>query len=237
MKNFNQFLYEFNRKDIALLKSSEMANYFTIAYEFEIECKDEKALDKDVEEFDIDGLDEVKEDVIASFNIDEDEDEEIMEFIDGILMSIEEEIDNVEKAINNNCNPSNYPDGELDGINMQEVVNFIKTQIISFYRTENIKYLKGKVKEHLPNFHKKWNTKLDYVLDMTLDLGIEFKPKTYVMGIDKAFELLDDFFADFDKQSYWMFTSKTGLHVNIGVNKRNKIEWNPLKGLVMLSET
>ena len=46
--------------------------------------------------------------------------------------------------------------------------------------------------------------------------------------------MINDFYSDLEKQSYWKFTEKTGLHINIGSN--NKVEWNPIKGLMLLND-
>ena len=86
----------------------------------------------------------------------------------------------------------------------------------------------------MPNFVRKWNDKIDFVGDATLDRGIEIKPKTYTKSLSESIEMINDFYSDLEKQSYWKFTEKTGLHINIGSN--NKVEWNPIKGLMLLND-
>jgi hypothetical protein len=72
-------------------------------------------------------------------------------------------------------------------------------------------------------------------MDMTLDKGLEIKQKTYIQGINNAIEFLDDFFVEFNNQTYWKFTPKTGLHINIGYDEKG-VEWNIVKGMILLKD-
>jgi hypothetical protein len=75
---------------------------------------------------------------------------------------------------------------------------------------------------------------MKFEVDSSLDRGIEFSPLTYLNSISESIDLINDFYDDFDKQSYWKFTEKTGLHINIGF--KEKMDWNVLKGVLFLSD-
>ena len=98
-----------------------------------------------------------------------------------------------------------------------------------------VKYLTTKLKEYLPNMWKKYQKNLTSVIDVTLDKGIEVKQKTYIKGLDNAITFLNIFFEDLDNQNYWKFTEKTGLHINIGLDKKN-VKWNTIKGIFLLKD-
>jgi hypothetical protein len=86
-----------------------------------------------------------------------------------------------------------------------------------------------------PNFYKKYQSDIDIVQDATLSMfGLEIKNKKYLNGIKEAFEFIDDFYADLNKQSLYGLGDKTGLHVNIGYKNSN--EFNLLKGFLLLNE-
>ncbi len=108
--------------------------------------------------------------------------------------------------------------------------------IILFGFIQNIDYLKEKVAEHLPNFWNKWNHIFKFELEGDVDKQriIEFSPKTYMTGISQGVEQLQDFYNDFEKQSYWYFNNRTALHLNIGVTA--KVDWNPIKGLLLMGD-
>ena len=90
------------------------------------------------------------------------------------------------------------------------------------------------VKQHMPNFTRKWYRKIDFVGDSTLDRGIEIKPKTYIPSLSESIEMINDFYNDLEKQDYWYFSERTGIHINIGSNQ--PVEWNPIKGLMLLND-
>ena len=241
INKYQDFLYEFNRKDIAILKSSDMAKYFTIAYEFELETEDVIGLEKDME-FDEEVLDIVLKDTINEMGLKGKDFKKARDFVEGVNMFIEDDMsdsdlegDDIEKIILKYCDPSIYPDEDFNGVKTKDILDFMKKMFVSFYKKENLDYLIKKVKLHLPKFYKKWNSQLDYLLDVTLERGIEFKPKTYLVGLDTSIEILNDFFEEYKKQDYWIFNERTGLHINIGVNDKNAV-WNPLKGLVILND-
>jgi hypothetical protein len=59
-------------------------------------------------------------------------------------------------------------------------------------------------------------------------------PKTYIDGLSKAIEQLNDFYNDLNKQKYWVLNERTALHINVGV--KGDVKWNILKGLLYLSD-
>lgn len=75
---------------------------------------------------------------------------------------------------------------------------------------------------------------MDFKLDATLIRGLEITPKIYVTGINKAIEMISDFYNDFRKQEYFYMNERTGLHINIGYE--NITYFNILKGLVFLAD-
>lgn len=102
------------------------------------------------------------------------------------------------------------------------------------YTNDSLTYLSKKVEEFLPNFYDKWSEKMKFEIDSSLDRGIEFSPLTYLNSISESINMINDFYDDFEKQNYWKFTEKTGLHINIGFNGVK--DWNVLKGVLFLSD-
>jgi hypothetical protein len=102
------------------------------------------------------------------------------------------------------------------------------------YSSDNLSYLINKVKEFLPNFYDKWSDKMKFEIDSSLDRGVEFSHITYIPSLTESINLLDDFYRDFNNQTYWKFTEKTGLHINIGFKDNKK--WNVLKGFLFLND-
>ncbi len=219
---------EVNPKDISFIQN--MDKYFTVSFEFEIETDD-------------------KSNIKMDFSILEDEDD-----IDDIISSTKHEMDirtRSEKTLVKSIIQS-LVDANEDGtikedmvkiFNLdnyesnreREIVKFIKSAVMSQIAESDLLYMTKQTKKYLPNFIKKWSKKIDLVEDVTLDRGIEIKPKTYLVGLSEGTEMINDFYSDLEKQSYWKFTEKTGLHINIGVNDNNA-EWNPIKGLLMLND-
>ena len=76
----------------------------------------------------------------------------------------------------------------------------------------------------LPNFMEKYEDILKFEKDtsLTKNRGVEFsinKESLYMKGLDNAIEFLTIFFKDYEpqKEDNFQFTTKTGLHVNIGL--------------------
>ena len=229
MKHLTKFslFEEVNPRDIAMIES-DLNDYFTISFEFEIETKDKTHIKTRFKDIDDDAIDDIEETVISDFKIRKKSEKEL---VSNLMIELQELIYDKELTIESFeklFDLSKYVDME------REIVQHIKRSIVSYVFEEDYKYLRKKVQENLPNFYKKWNNRMDYVGDASLDRGIEIKPKTYTKSLSEAIELLNDFYSDFKQQSYWNFTDKTGLHINIGSNK--KVEWNPIKGLLILND-
>ncbi len=226
MKHLKKFFEEVNPRDIALMQE-KFDDYFTISFEFEIETDDRTHMKYDFQDFDPDDTLEI---VIRDFKIKEDSDEYdlVLGLIDDVQYYEEndmltptyfEEIFDIEKY------KSDY---------QKEIVRHLRGTILSEVMQEDYKYLEKMVKTHLANFYKKWKSRIEFVGDATLNRGIEIKPKTYLNSISEAIEIINDFYNDFDKQEYWSFSTRTGLHINIGTHEKS--EWNPIKGLLLLND-
>lgn len=92
------------------------------------------------------------------------------------------------------------------------------------------------VEEYFPNFYQKWGDILTYDTDMSLDNGFEIYPTSYISSLEEAFEFLEDFYDDYDNQSAFSFTGKTGLHTNIGIVDGVEDNWNYFKGFLFLND-
>jgi hypothetical protein len=210
-------LTEYNKKDVDILK--ELDNQFTIAFEFELETEDPHNPEEVDDEI---VIQTIKDGVYTQLRGDRRVNPE---FIDDIISQIE--LDDEDFTYDELLNPSLY-----DG-NKRRMIEVIRG--ISMENTnDTLSYLTLKVKEYLPNFYEKWSGKMKFELDTSLDKGIEFSPITYLNSISESIDLINDFYDDFDNQSYWKFTQKTGLHINIGFKEIK--DWNILKGVLFLSD-
>lgn len=220
---------EVNPRDIAFIES--MSDYFTISFEFEIETDDKTNIKIDFSVLqDDDVVDDIIDIVKHEMKLTKKKEKDLVE---NIIYSI---VDALQGGMISNeilfdiFNPSNFKtDREAD------IASFTKSILMSHVSGGDLDYMKKQAKKYLPNFTKKWARKLDYVEDSTLERGIEIKLKKYITTLDDAIQMIEDFYDDMSKQNYWTFSSRTGLHINIGTNKKN-FEWNPIKGLLMLND-
>lgn len=231
MKYISKFsiFEEINPKDISFVESLD--GYFTTSFEFEIETADRSNIKIDFSILhDDDTVHDITSIIKQELKLRERSEKNL---VDDIIQSI---IDATDEGIISNemlfdiLNPGNYTT-----IREVEIVTFTKDILMSHISGEDIGYMTEKAKEFLPNFTSKWASQIDFVEDATLERGIEIKPKTYLKGIPEGIEMINDFYSDLGKQDYWSFSSRTGLHINIGVNNENT-EWNPIKGLLMLND-
>lgn len=221
---------EVNPRDISFV--SQMDDYFTIAFEFEIETVDRENINIDFSILydDDDVVSDILDIVKKEMNLKKKSEKKLVE---DIIYSI---VDAVEEGIISN--EMLFSIFNADNFNTEreiEIASFTKSVLISHISGEDLGYMKKQAKKYLPNFTRKWSRKIDYVKDSTLERGIEIKPKKYLIGLSEGIEMINDFFSDLDAQDYWKFTERTGLHVNIGVNNK-KVEWNSIKGLLMLND-
>jgi hypothetical protein len=210
-------LTEYNRKDIDVLKGLD--DQFTIAFEFELETEDDYNPEHEDERVLIDQIKTTVHNQVRSNKMVNPN------FIDSIIDKIE--LDDDDFTYGELLNPSNYN-------NKQKFIIDIIRSVSMEYTTENLSYLTIKIREYLPNFYNKWSDKLKFEVDATMDRGVEFSPITYLGSISDALDMINDFYDDFDKQTYWKFTDKTGLHINVGFKERK--DWNVLKGTLFLSD-
>lgn len=231
---------EFNKKDKWFV-TNEVSDQFTIGVEYELCANEDPDDEPPVEDYGK-ALKHVKEKTILAierkgsygvqFNMTP---KEYKEFIDDILGQVLDAYydDNEDIIYEEILNPQYYEDDYTKSF----IIDTLAGNVMRFVDSQNIDYLIGRVKEKLPNFYKKWNRTLKYELegDNEKQRIIEFSPKTYVDGLNKGIEQLNDFFNEFEKQDYWYFNNRTALHLNIGV-KSKKIKLNPLKGLILLAD-
>lgn len=215
---------EINPKDIAFI-SNNLDNYFTIAFEFEIETEDETGYMYDFTDIDDELIDEVHDDVKRELKLRSRRHVDYLRELCDVLISYYEE-DSLDEAIFKQifASPSDYP----------EILNQVKSNLLSQIIANDFNYLKDKAEIHLKSFLDRWGEEVEFIPDVTLDRGIEIKPKTYVVGISRAIEMIDDFYTALKSQNYWKFDTTTGLHINIGTTQ--KVKWNPLKGLLLMND-
>lgn len=220
---------EVNPRDISFIES--MDSYFTTSFEFEIETQDKTNIKIDfsiLEEQDtVDDILSIIKHELKITNRSE------KRYIEDIIYSI---INGSEEGtITNEILFDIFDTGKCENVREIEILSFTKDILMSHISGEDIEYMTSKAKELLPNFTIKWLDKIDFVEDATLERGIEIKPKTYLSGISEGIEMINDFYSDLEKQDYWSFSSRTGLHINIGVTNKDA-KWNPIKGLLMLND-
>lgn len=233
-------LLEFNRKDKELVES--IGGIFTISLEFELETDDTEGSGQESEDGrvpvntnrfleiirknssdyinitkgnrhdDVDNLLNLVEEILEQLQLSggEEDDEENLEIFDEYFEA--------------------YPKGTFEN----DLIQVLHADYLTYWSSDNIDYLSKKVEENLPNFFNKWWKLLKFELDTTLQRGIEFSLLSYVNGIDKAVEMIEDFYLEFENQNYWYMSERTGIHINIGVNY--KADWNILKGFLMISD-
>lgn len=223
---------EVNPKDIAFIET--MDQYFTVSFEFEIETDDLSNIKINYNYiYDDDIVDDIISSVIEEMNANEEESEMIEDLVYSFIDTVEQR--SLEGEVDISFLKSIFEDDVFENDRKNQIAFFTKSVIMSQIIGDDLPYMKRMFKKNFPNFNKKWKNDLDFVLDPTLDRGIEVKPKTYLSGLSDSIEMIEDFYNDLNNQDYWKFSPRTGLHINIGTNSRN-IEWNPIKGLLMMND-
>jgi hypothetical protein len=217
---------EVNPKDIYEIES-KFNDYFTIAFEFEIETLDKDSLK--FKELDEDTIEDVLDTVSTDLKIRKRSEKDL---IFNLAYTLYDEI--LSKNVNINTFDNIFDVTNYTDERQIEIISHLKNSLKSVIIEENYTYLKRMVRTHMPNFVRKWNRKIDFVGDATLERGIEIKPKTYIPSLSESIEMINDFYNDLEKQDYWHFSERTGIHINIGSNQ--KVEWNPIKGLLILND-
>jgi len=220
-----QNILEFSNKDKQLLLSSGINEMFTVAFEFELETDDKKLVTKTgVEESSklfFDKLHSIlKKDGIKCSD-------KTMQYLVSLVdfTDIDDTFDMLDDE--ENVNP-------LIIDTMYRLINKYEDKFNVEDKT-NLEYGIEMVEKNLPNFYSKYNKDLKFVFDGTLERGIEFSPKSYLFSLNKAIEMINDFFSDFNKQDYWKMKKTTSIHINLGFTE--PVEWNITKGLIMIGET
>lgn len=232
-------LLEFNRKDKELINS--IGDIFTISLEFELETDDTEGTGHESEDGRIPVNSNRFLEIIRKNSSDyinttkgtrHNNTESLLDLVEEILNQLQlsgEDDDDENLEIFDEYLES-YEEGSFE----HDLIESIHADYITYWSSDNIDYLSKKVEEHLPMFFNKWWKLLKFELDNTLQRGIEFSLLTYVSGINKAIEMIDDFYDEFENQNYWYMSKRTGIHINIGVN--HKADWNILKGFLMISD-
>jgi hypothetical protein len=219
-------ILEFNRSDKYLISS--LGNEFTISLEFELETNDLSGkVNISKERF----IDIIKEQSLKFIITNNKDLKYYTNLVDEIVseLSLDDDFDDDDNyEIINDYIKSTKDKFEKD------LYRVIYSDYLTYWCSDNIEYLTDKVKENLPIFYKKWNNTLKFELDNTLERGIEFSPKKYLNSIDETLDFIEDFYKDFENQEYWYMSKRTGIHINIGLKK--DVDWNILKGFLMISD-
>jgi len=234
--NFSNFLLEFNRKDLNLITSSEISDKFTIAFELELECDDPKVKPM-IHEQDL--INELRDKLYSLLDNEKIDYSEKLFFIEELTNSVdfydEDQTLDVILEWEHYKNKTESIIVYYTSILFQDMLEKVEDLNAEHtYESDQLDYMTSKFSSYLPNFYKKYNHTLTYVLDSTLDRGFEVKQKTYIQSLNSAIIFLNDFFEDFNKQKYWKFTKKTGLHINIGFEFG--VNWNITKGMILLKD-
>lgn len=212
-------IFEYNKSDKNLINNYD----YTLSLEIELETLDKKEANK----ISIDILREIILNNCKKFIKDNKKEDSYLKIIKKLLSEISYDDDYNEDVF------SEYKKYSKDDFE-ENLFEVAYSDYLTYFNSDNIKYLEDKVKENLPNFYKNWNNLIKFELDNTLERGIEFSHKKYLNSLTEIIQYINDFYKDFENQNYWIMTKSTGIHVNIGL-KENK-DWNVLKGVVMISD-
>jgi len=217
---------EINPRDIAFIESN-LDSYFTIAFEFEIETEDTGGYEYDFSEIDEELIEDVFDEVRRELKLRTSKDKQFLrDLCDTLIEHLEDDNLNFETFID--VLSSEYvPDQKM-------ITDHLKSVLLSQIIANDFYYLKSKAEEYLPDFVNKWGEEIEFIQDVTLERGIEIKPKKYVIGISKSIEMIEDFYESLNKQQYWKLDTTTGLHINIGCTQ--DVNWNPIKGLLLMND-
>jgi hypothetical protein len=232
--NFLEFLNEVKKQKLEFFKNEDISNKFTCSIEIELETEDASEQIDDYSEDFIDGIiEKIKNSVIKELlRIDNFEFSDLIsDFIDNILQEVKYEYDDYDYLFDKLLNDNKYKEKNYNKL----IINLIRPQVLTYFFSDNYEYLENMIKDHLPNFYKKYSLDLKFELDNTLDKGIEISNKKYFNSINELIDLVNSFYEDFNNQEYWKFTDKTGIHINIGT--KDKKEFNYIKGLLFLNDS
>jgi hypothetical protein len=232
---FINYINEVHLSELDKIQSDTISNSFTISLEIELETDDKSGSDKVLTENQIDKvINLIKDKILVEIprfnNFNPNKFNNYKEFLSNLLDEIRDNLYTDDEYIDEILEYDTYENDIEAGI-----VQLVDPLVQTYFYGENIFYLKNKLKSNLPEFWKKWKSKIKYEIDNTLERGIEISMKTYILGIENTIEFIDDFYSDFDNQKYWKFKETTGIHINIGLNYKST--WNIIKGLLILNDT
>ena len=142
---FINYINEVNLADLKFIKSREISNSFTISLEIELETDDEMGSDIDLTENQINiCINLIRDKILLDFtrfnNFDYKNLSSYQEFIDNLLYEVRDNLYTDDEYIDDILDYENY-DGVESGI-----VQLIDPLVQTYFYTENIFYLKNKLK-------------------------------------------------------------------------------------------
>lgn len=245
MLSFLEFITEkFNKQDI--YNYFKIDDKYTVSFEFELESNPEKntILTNLIDQIDKrkDKLSkQLEEEIQEEFKFDQF----ILKLINrDVLGSIEwEYTESVIEELKDWIVDIDYIDKPTKTKLKRFITNFYKKNAIRktietpktdqevpklFHTKENL------IIQYFPNFWDKWGSQMSFAEDITLTMGIEFRPQLYVEGLSNGIQLWNDFYSDYEKQDFWVLNEHTGLHINLGIKDNEK--WNLTKAFIFMSD-
>lgn len=230
--NYRDFINEVKSAKLNFFRKGEISDLFTASIEIELETDD-------LTDGEIDYSDEYVNQILVKIRnsvikqllrIDNFEvSEEVKRFIDIVLDEVKYEWEDYEYLTDELLDEDSYD--EYNKI----VIQLIKPEVLSYFYSDDFKYLETQFKNNFLEFYKKYGHVLKFEIDNTLKRGIELSNLSYFNSIDELVNFIEEFYNHYDKQKYWKFTERTGVHINIGLKKVE--EYNVIKGLLFLNDS
>jgi hypothetical protein len=235
IKNFYNFINEeVKRTKLENFRDPNISNLFTAAIEIEMEAS---SVQDDEEDLFIDYTEDEAKEIVTlirknllkelsrtkNFDIDKNK-----RFIKDLFIELEESYED-DDYCEELLEPKQYKNKD-----QKFIVKIITPLWISYFMRDNLVAMKNKFEKNLPNFFKKWGNLFKYEIDNTLDNGLEISNQKYFENINTLIECIDDFYSDFENQSFWEFSETTGIHINLGFKEEKN--WNIIKGILFLDD-
>lgn len=235
IKNFYNFINEeVKRTKLENFRDPNISNLFTAAIEIEMEAS---SVEDDEEDLFIDYTEDEAKEIVTlirknllkelsrtkNFDIDKNK-----RFIKDLFIELEESYED-DDYCEELLEPKQYKNKD-----QKFIVKIITPLWISYFMRDNLVAMKNKFEKNLPNFFKKWGNLFKYEIDNTLDNGLEISNQKYFENINTLIECIDDFYSDFENQSFWEFSETTGIHINLGFKEEKN--WNIIKGILFLDD-
>lgn len=229
---FLEFINEVKTGKLNLFRRKEISDLFTSSIEIELETTDFNDSEVDyTEEYVEEIILKIKNSVIKQLlRIDDFQmNDEIKNFIEMICHEIRYEWEDYEYLVDEILDEDSYAE------NVKLIVELIKPQVLSYFYSDDFKYLETQFKNNFEFFYEKYKNILKFEIDNTLERGIELSNLTYFNSIDELINFIEDFYKHYESQNYWKFTERTGIHINIGIKEIK--DYNIIKGLLFLNDT